>query len=342
MMSHPVFAADLHAENEYVILRPLAVSDAASLQELYDHPLSLTKAEELVRSLQAAGLRGECCALAVAAADDGSCKGIIEIRGEEDDTVQIGYRTAKPWRSRHYATEAVYLLTHHLCEKAGIRKIRALAEKDNVWSLRLLRHTGFEKVSETETAEEYVYFGKEKAEGKLPAVPEGRKMICAAGGCFWGTERIFQMLDGVAETECGYANGHTEDPRYEDVCNRETGYREAVLITYDPGKVSLRKLMKAFFLCVDPTVANRQGNDIGSQYQTGIYYLQEEDRKELEEIFAKEKQKHDVFAVELEPLHSYWTAEEYHQKYLDKNPGGYCHITRAELDEVRKLNEEPL
>lgn len=341
-MTHPVFAADLHAGNEYVILRPLAVSDAASLQELYDHPLSLTKAEELVQSLQAAGLRGECAALAVVSRSEGMCRGIIEIRSEGEDTVQIGYRIMPAWRNRHYATEAVYLLTHYLCEKKGIRKIRALAEKDNVWSLRLLRHTGFEKVSETETVEEYIYSGKEKAERKLPVIPAGRKMICAAGGCFWGTERIFQMLDGVCETECGYANGHTENPRYEDVCNRETGYREAVLVTYDPERISLRKLMKAFFLCIDPTVADRQGNDTGSQYQTGIYYLQEEDREELEAIFARKKQEYDVFAVELEPLHSYWTAEEYHQKYLDKNPGGYCHITRAELDKVRKLNEEPL
>lgn len=341
-MTHPVFAADFHAENEYVGLRLLTMDDAPSLQELYEHPLSLTKAEELVRSLLAAWRQGECVPLAVVSTDDGMCRGIIEFRCEGQDTVQIGYRIMPAWQNRHYGTEAVYLLTHYLCERTGIRRIRALAEKDNVWSLRLLRHTGFEKVSETESAEEYVYCGKEKAERKLPVIPDGRKMICAAGGCFWGTERIFQMLDGVTQTECGYANGHTEDPRYEDVCNRETGYREAVLITYDPEKVSLRKLMKAFFLCVDPTVANRQGNDIGSQYQTGIYYLQEEDREELEEIFSREKQKYDVFAVELEPLHSYWTAEEYHQKYLDKNPGGYCHITRAELDEVRKLNEEPL
>ena len=114
------------------------------------------------------------------------------------------------------------------------------------------------------------------------------------------------------------------------------------MITYDPEKISLRKLMKAFFMCIDPTVANRQGEDEGSQYQTGGYYLQEEDRTVLEQYFDEERRKHDTFFVELEPLENYYTAEEYHQKYLDKNPNGYCHISPAKLADVRRLNEEDL
>jgi peptide methionine sulfoxide reductase msrA/msrB len=112
-----------------------------------------------------------------------------------------------------------------------------------------------------------------------------------------------------------------------------------VRIIYDPGEGSLETLMKAFFLCIDPTVADRQGNDIGSQYQTGVYFTDEKDGEILRRIFEEEKQKHSSFFVELGPLRSFYGAEEYHQNYLDKHPGGYCHITRIELEKVKALNE---
>ena len=325
-------------ENEYVILRPLALPDADQLRDLFDHPLSLPKTREMVQAL----LDSDKTVLAVIDPNGKTPRGLVEISGDDGQTVTIGYRIRTPYRNMHYGSEAVYLLCRCLCEKHGIKRIKALVKKDNEWSLRLLRHNGFEKTGETETEEQYVYYSKEKAGQKHWDIPDNRKMICAAGGCFWGTERIFRILDGVCATECGYANGHTENPHYEDVCRRDTGYREAVMITYDPEKISLRKLMKAFFMCIDPTVANRQGEDEGSQYQTGVYYLQEEDRTVLEQYFDEERRKHDTFFVELEPLENYYTAEEYHQKYLDKNPNGYCHISPAKLADVRRLNEEDL
>lgn len=341
-MNHTVFADPIEIENEKVILRPLQKEDSPAVGGLFDQPLSEDRAEELIAFLQAAHVRSKEAALGIFGKEDGVLKGIIEIYADDEECVRIGYRIRQPFRHQRYASEAVYLLSRYLCEARGVREIRALVKKDNEWSLRLLRHNGYEKTGEDQETETYVYFRKEKADARVFPIPEGRKMICAAGGCFWGTERIFQMLDGVCETECGYANGNTEDPRYEDVCERETGFKEAVMITYDPAVLSLRKILKAFFLCVDPTVANRQGEDIGSQYQTGIYYLEAEDLEIIAEVFAEEKRKHEVFRVELEELRNFYTAEEYHQNYLDKNPGGYCHISRARLEDVRKLNEEEL
>ena len=164
------------------------------------------------------------------------------------------------------------------------------------------------------------------------------KTIYAAGGCFWGTERAFQMLDGVKDTAVGYANGHTESPTYKEVCTDTTGFRETVKIDYEDSKISLETILEAYFLRIDPTVANRQGNDIGSQYQTGIYYTDEESRETAEKVFAEKRKEYPIFLVELEPLKNFYDAEDYHQDYLIKNPGGYCHITKAEFEEVRKLN----
>lgn len=162
------------------------------------------------------------------------------------------------------------------------------------------------------------------------------KTIYFAGGCFWGTERLFQIVPGVVETEVGYANGHTEHPTYEEVCTDTTGHRETVKVVYDNDAVSLETLLDVFFLCIDPTVQNRQANDIGSQYQTGIYYEDMEDATIIEEACQKETKKHVVFYVEQKPLEIYYPAEEYHQDYLLKNPTGYCHITSHELEAVKE------
>lgn len=116
-----------------------------------------------------------------------------------------------------------------------------------------------------------------------------KKDIYFAGGCFWGTEHIFKRIPGVLDTTVGYANGSMENPSYEDVCYKDTEHRETVKVTYDDTKLSLSMLVQAFFMVIDPTVKNRQGNDIGSQYQTGVYYVDKEDLSLLENTFSKEK-----------------------------------------------------
>lgn len=164
-----------------------------------------------------------------------------------------------------------------------------------------------------------------------------KKDIFFAGGCFWGTEHIFKIIPGVLDTTVGYANGSMENPSYEDVCYKATGHRETVKVTYDDAKQLLSRLVQAFFMVIDPTVKNRQGNDMGSQYQTGVYYVDEEDLSVLENAFAKEKAKHNEFYVELKSLNNFYDAEWYHQDYLDKNPDGYCHISYEEMEKVRKM-----
>ena len=153
------------------------------------------------------------------------------------------------------------------------------------------------------------------------------KEIVLAGGCFWGVEEYFSRLDGIVETEVAYVNGDTDNPSYEEVCTGSTGYTEGVRIVYDDETISLDKILDLFFNIIDPTMLNRQGPDIGHQYRTGIYYKNEEDRK-LGEKKIKEYQKdyERKIVTELEELRSYHKAEDYHQDYLKKNPGGYCHI----------------
>ena len=166
------------------------------------------------------------------------------------------------------------------------------------------------------------------------------KTIYLAGGCFWGVEKAFQSLNGVVETTVGYANGDVENPSYELVKTDTTNFRETVRVDYDPEKISLNKLLKAYFMCVDPTVRNQQGHDIGSQYQTGVYYVDDEDLAIIEKAFEEEKKKYDCFFVELKKLENFYDAEEYHQDYLIKNPAGYCHLTLDVYDRLKKLNEE--
>lgn len=171
---------------------------------------------------------------------------------------------------------------------------------------------------------------------------EGKKLIkdiYFAGGCFWGTEKVFQLLNGVVDTTVGYANGCVSNPTYEMVKTGDTGHRETVKVVYDSDKVSLETLLEAYFLCVDPTVRNRQGGDIGTQYQTGVYYSDEESALVLEKVFLEKKKRFDAFFIELLPLKCFYTAEEYHQDYLIKNPEGYCHITRESYDAVKALNQ---
>jgi peptide methionine sulfoxide reductase msrA/msrB len=162
--------------------------------------------------------------------------------------------------------------------------------------------------------------------------------IYLAGGCFWGTEKYLSLIPGVIRTEAGYANGLTAEPGYEDVCYRDSGHAETVLVEYDPALLPLPRLLSLFYRAIDPLSVNRQGADRGVQYRTGIYYVDETDRPAIEASLA-ELQTHfqKPIAVECEPLKNYYPAEAYHQKYLDKNPGGYCHIGPALFEEVKAL-----
>jgi methionine-S-sulfoxide reductase len=155
--------------------------------------------------------------------------------------------------------------------------------------------------------------------------------IYLAGGCFWGTQKFFDQFDGVVSTQVGYANGPTEDPSYQEVC-RSSGHAETVRIDYDPDVVSLTQLLDWYFLTVDPTSYHRQGGDMGIQYRTGIYYTDPAQLPEIRSRYEQEQEKYrQPLLVELLPLENFYPAEEYHQKYLDKNPGGYCHISKELL-----------
>lgn len=159
------------------------------------------------------------------------------------------------------------------------------------------------------------------------------KDIYLAGGCFWGVEAYLERVPGVAYASVGYANGHAPMPTYRAVCTGETGYTEAVHIKYDPEMLTLEKLLSIFYGLIDPTALNRQGNDRGTQYRSGIYYTDDADYPTIDKVTSQIQSGLDAVVVtETEPLKNYVLAEEYHQKYLEKNPGGYCHISLAPLE----------
>ncbi|MBO5971748.1 MAG: peptide-methionine (S)-S-oxide reductase MsrA [Alistipes sp.] len=167
------------------------------------------------------------------------------------------------------------------------------------------------------------------------------KEIYLAGGCFWGTEHYFKQVRGVISTTAGYANGNTENPTYEQVYTDSTGYAETVHILYNPEVVSLTLLLELFFRSIDPTSLNRQGNDRGTRYRTGIYYTAEEDITTIRKVYNDmERIVGEPLMVEVEPLKNFYHAEEYHQDYLDKNPRGYCHIPFELMIMAREANKE--
>lgn len=166
--------------------------------------------------------------------------------------------------------------------------------------------------------------------------------IYLAGGCFWGVEAYMQRLFGVADAESGYANGNTEHPTYEQVCYEDTGHAEAVKVVYDARRITLETLLEHFFSLIDPTTKNRQGNDMGRQYRSGIYYTRPEDRPRIEKVLQKEQQKYKKpIVTEVLPLAQYFPAEEYHQDYLEKNPRGYCHISPARMGQAGAFRVDP-
>lgn len=159
------------------------------------------------------------------------------------------------------------------------------------------------------------------------------KIIILAGGCFWGLQAYMAQVPGITKTEVGYANGHTTEPTYEDVCNNTTGYAEVCKIYYEEAKVPLLKILKYFWRVIDPTALNRQGMDIGSQYRTGVYYVDSEDEQVIRMFMKQEQEKlTQPIVTEVLPLTSYTKAEAYHQEYLKKNPRGYCHIDLSSFE----------
>ena len=183
---------------------------------------------------------------------------------------------------------------------------------------------------------------REKAVEIMDFSNETENVIYLAGGCFWGLEHLMQSIPGVIDAQSGYANGTgSYDANYQMVCAGHTGFRETVRVEYDPDQVSLDALLLAYFYVIDPTVKNQQGHDIGTQYQTGVYYTNEKARETVERIAEIERSRSRIFHVEIGPLLNYYPAEEYHQNYLEKNPGGYCHIPMEEMKLFSSLRIDP-
>lgn len=163
-----------------------------------------------------------------------------------------------------------------------------------------------------------------------------KKEIYFAGGCFWGTEHFFKQIRGVTFTETGYANGNTPDPTYKEVYTDRTGYAETVHVEYDDS-ISLTFLVRMFFKAIDPVSLNRQGEDAGTRYRTGIYYTDPEDLPAIKAVYDEVAREYDVpLAVELQPLRNFYPAEDYHQDYLENNPDGYCHLPLELFEFARK------
>lgn len=167
------------------------------------------------------------------------------------------------------------------------------------------------------------------------------KTIYLAGGCFWGLEAYMQKLNGVEDAISGYANGKTKNPSYYDL--KTSGHAETVKVIYNPEILNLNDILAHYLRVVNPVSVNKQGNDIGTQYRTGIYYTDEADKITIDNVIAKEQTKHDrPIAIEVEPLKHFYEAEEYHQDYLEKNPGGYCHIDLSLADKPLDKDDDPV
>lgn len=169
------------------------------------------------------------------------------------------------------------------------------------------------------------------------------KTIYLAGGCFWGTEHFLSMVHGVIEAEVGYANSNVPNPSYREVCTGRTGAAETVKVIYNPKEISLPFLLSLYYKTIDPTSLNKQGNDRGTQYRTGIYYTDPAERPVIEESLEQlQKNYNKPLAIEVGPLKNFYPAEDYHQDYLDKNPGGYCHINPSLFKMAREIRDTTL
>ena len=192
---------------------------------------------------------------------------------------------------------------------------------------------------ELETFDEVDAQWLEKIVLLLPPIGSERDIYLAAG-CFWGAEKYLKLIEGVTFTEVGFANGNTENPTYKEVYTDQTGYAETVHLRYNPAVVSLRFLLEMYFKAIDPTSLNKQGEDEGTRYRTGIYYSDSADRAVIDEVVAEEAKKYGLpLCVEVEPLRNFYPADEYHQDYLDKNPTGYCHLPVALFELAKKAKD---
>ena len=163
------------------------------------------------------------------------------------------------------------------------------------------------------------------------------KTIYLAGGCYWGMEHFLGLIRGVMDTEVGFANGNTDSPTYEEVYTDSTGYAETVKVEYDSAVLPLVDLVGLYFKAIDPLSLNQQGEDQGTRYRTGIYFTDQADEPVIRKVYDEVQQRYNApFAVELLPLRNFYPADEYHQDYLDKNPEGYCHLTKEVFDIARR------
>lgn len=180
-----------------------------------------------------------------------------------------------------------------------------------------------------------------------------KKTIYLAGGCFWGAEHFFQQLGGILSTQTGFANGNTENPTYKEVYTDTTGFAETVKIDYDADRMPLGKLLNLFFMIIDPVSLNKQGEDEGTRYRTGIYYTDPAELPVIQAVYAEQEAKVSKemisageepkkLAVEVEELRNWYSAEDYHQDYLNKNPQGYCHLPLKLFVYAKMLSEMEL
>ncbi len=166
------------------------------------------------------------------------------------------------------------------------------------------------------------------------------KKIYLAGGCFWGVEHYLKLIKGVADTTVGYANSDIENPSYEDLKQHRSSASETVEVEYDENIITLKEILKLFFLIIDPTILDQQGHDIGHQYRTGIYYIDESDIPVIKAALTELSGKYDKpIVTELLPLANFTVAEYYHQDYLDKNPDGYCHVDPKMFEFIRNYHK---
>lgn len=180
----------------------------------------------------------------------------------------------------------------------------------------------------------------EKIVLSMPAFNLPESEIFLAAGCFWGAEKYLKLIEGVTFTEVGFANGNTDNPTYKEVYTDQTGYAETVHLRYNPTIVSLRFLLEMYFKAIDPTSLNKQGEDEGTRYRTGIYYNDPADLPIVDDVVAEEAKKYGLpLQVEVEPLRNFYPADEYHQDYLDKNPSGYCHLPIALFELARRAKD---
>ncbi|MDU6630572.1 MAG: bifunctional peptide-methionine (S)-S-oxide reductase MsrA/peptide-methionine (R)-S-oxide reductase MsrB [Lachnoanaerobaculum sp.] len=200
---------------------------------------------------------------------------------------------------------------------------------------------GLKKKEETLSNDETTQYS-----GKVSNISQSDnlKEIYLAGGCFWGLEAYMQKIKGVEDAVSGYANGKTDNPSYKDL--HTSGHAETVKVVYNPDMVSLEELLEYYLRVVDPVSINKQGNDTGTQYRTGVYYTNNSEKTIIEKVLATEQNKYDKpIAIEVLPLQQFFIAEDYHQDYLAKNPGGYCHIDLSLADKplsdktISKSNE---